>query len=551
LISKYKLLALILVPAVVVLTVGLAFIQQKNQEMSRDQFEKLLYTSWHLARLYYERGPFEPEPVRKMTGEIGFRLTLINGQGQVTFDSEVPGELESHRDRPEIKAATVDKPIFATRISETTGIKTMYYAQKADSNTVLRVSSPMEYYENQRELFFRETILAVAFLTLAVLVFGLIVFRQFGRIYFQLSRAVERAKNGDEALPTFKSLDLDEALFSLSHVTRVLRDKNQEISFLNQRLEYILKNINEGVIFLDGSQILYHNERAEEILNCRIPDNITKITKKEVLNIFASVKKPQANQLRLGEKFILFDQTWEDNQLLVIFHDQTEKEKYTSYKSDLIGNISHELKTPLALILGASEVILKDKDMARPFLEKFLSALYKNAQRLNGLLDDLIVLHQLEARPEAFDESCDLGEIMGEIEEMIEPGDKKVNFSFDTGLIKCHSTHIISILTNLINNALKYSQGPEIEVSVRQKDLFLEISVSDLGPPIPESEYERIFERFYSISRSRNRSVSGSGLGLAIVKHIARLYQGQVQVTGNERGGNTFWVRLTAPKTVN
>ncbi|MDR2140368.1 MAG: GHKL domain-containing protein [Deltaproteobacteria bacterium] len=551
-IPKRKLFLLILAPTAVALLLGLALLQDKSLGVSQEGFEKLLLTSWRLAKLSYELGMTrEPEAQRMaetMTRDIGFRITLIDENGRVSFDSEVPGELESHRDRPEFKAALTGHPIFATRRSDTVGRETMYYAQKVDEGVILRVSSPLEYFDAQRTLFFRQAGLAALALVFGVFLFSLWASRRQARVFRELSLAVGAAKNGAQELPTFKSQELDEALFALSQAARDLKARNQEIVGLNTRLEYILSKINEGVIFLDGTRIIYRNKRAEEILGCQIPESTTQIAKNEILSIFALVKNPQFNHLKIGERVIFFDQAREDERLLVIFHDQTEKEKYSNYKSDLVGNVSHELKTPLALVLGAAEVILRDREMSRPFLEKFLNTLYRNAQRLNNLLDDLILLHQLESRPESLSEECDLKEIVGEIEEMIDPGDKVVEWDYDQVKVNFHSAHLISVLTNLINNALKYSKGPKIQVEVRHRESYLEIAVADGGPMIPVSERERIFERFYSMSRSRNRERSGSGLGLAIVKHIARLYRGQVKVSENDQGGNTFWVMMTAPK---
>jgi two-component system phosphate regulon sensor histidine kinase PhoR len=551
LIPKRQLFLLIFLPSVLVLLVGLALVQDKNRRQSEGQFEDLLKTSWSLALLVYDQGlmnsPETQEKARAMTKDLGFRLTLITDDGQVTFDSEVNGSLDSHKDRPEFKAALLGAPIFVTRLSETTGKNYMYYAQRAAPRVILRVSGPLTYFDNEVSAFFRQAFFGVLGLSALVALFSFWVSRGIAKVYQDLSLAVAAAKGGEDQLPTFKNPQLDEALYSLSLATRELKGNKEEIESLNARLEYILSRINEGVIFLDGQKILYRNRRAEEILNCPIPDSTAKIDKKEILSVFASVKNPQFNHIKIGERVVFFDHTREDDRLLVIFHDQTEKEKYSTFKSDLVGNISHELKTPLALVLGAAEVILKDKAMPRSYLEKFLGTLYRNAQRLNSLLDDLILLHQLESRPEALAEESDLGEILKEIKEMVEPGDKELTWEADEGIVFFHSAHIISVLTNLVNNALKYSKGPKIQVEVRRKDHFLEIAVADSGPVIPEGERERIFERFYSLSRSRCRDRSGSGLGLAIVKHIARLYHGQVKISDNDLGGNTFWVLLTSP----
>ena len=102
--------------------------------------------------------------------------------------------------------------------------------------------------------------------------------------------------------------------------------------------------------------------------------------------------------------------------------------------------------------------------------------------------------------------------------------------------------HVEMILTNLINNAEKYSKGENIYVKIYDENSALVIEVSDEGPLILEKERKRIFERFYTVSKSRNNS--GFGLGLSIVKHIALLYGGKASVYTNEYNGNTFKVVL-------
>jgi two-component system phosphate regulon sensor histidine kinase PhoR len=190
------------------------------------------------------------------------------------------------------------------------------------------------------------------------------------------------------------------------------------------------------------------------------------------------------------------------------------------------------------------EVINKDRDMNKDTLEKFLNTIYGNARRLNSLLDDLISLHRLEtSEPEPA--QADLEEVVGDVKGLIESQGKTLVWNADPGQVSINPTHITSVLVNLINNAIKYSVGREIDVAVRRKNNELEISVADQGPAIPVAERERVFERFYSLSASRNRDNSGSGLGLSIVKHIAKLYGGIAKIIDNNKSGNTFLVRLT------
>jgi two-component system phosphate regulon sensor histidine kinase PhoR len=101
--------------------------------------------------------------------------------------------------------------------------------------------------------------------------------------------------------------------------------------------------------------------------------------------------------------------------------------------------------------------------------------------------------------------------------------------------------HFHSLISNLLDNAFKYSKGGNIYLEIN-KNSKISIKVEDEGPVIPFEEQGRIFERFYTVSKSRNKYKSGSGLGLSIVKHIAEVYNGTVKLYPNDKGGNTFEV---------
>jgi two-component system phosphate regulon sensor histidine kinase PhoR len=518
-------------------------IQQKNSLLSSRQFEAQLKSQWRLAALIAEDRDHQAE----LTGlyqEQGLRITLIDKDGQVLADSAVSEPLESHRDRQEIKQALADRPAMVFRYSRSTGIHTIYYAEKLPDGRVLRVAYPAAYYDAQRDSLMDQTLAGLLFLAAAVALFAFIISRRMSAMLASLSLAVKETQDGGLDLPSFGNRDLDQALFALSSANRDLKLYSQENHNLRQRLEYILANIDEGVLLLADDKILYHNRRAEEILNRRMPASLLDLRNQELMDLFSSFTSGRTGDLQFGDKTIMVSQAVSESGRLVMLHDVSDREKYSGYKSDLVGNISHELKTPLTLIMGASEVILKDADMPRAFLDKFLGAIYKNAHRINLLLDDLIFLHRLERTKESEPGPSDLGEIVDELKDLLGPMPKMVNYEFDPVEVKVHASHLISLLTNLISNANKYSQGPNIEVEMRRNGGALEIRVADQGPPIPLSEHERIFERFYTVSKSRNRGESGSGLGLSIVKHIAKIYKGRVFLEANPGGGNTFVVRL-------
>jgi two-component system phosphate regulon sensor histidine kinase PhoR len=431
------------------------------------------------------------------------------------------------------------------RQSASTGIYTIYYAEKLPDGRVLRVAYPGSFYAEQESSLMDQAITGLLILVALVALFAIAMSRRESNMLRSLSRAVKEAQEGGSDLPGFDNADLDEALFALSSANRELKSLNEEKLALSQRLEYILANINEGVLLLMDGELVYHNRRAEEILDFKIPKNILDINNQEMINVFASLSGGQSGPLQLGDKSIIVSQALAGGvSRLILLHDVSDQEKYSGYKSDLIGNISHELKTPLALIMGASEVIVKDADMPRSYLDKFLGTIHKNSGRINALLDDLIFLHRLESTRENNVQKCELGETVEELGGLLGQLEKELRYDFEEATVKINSTHLISVLSNLIINANKYSQGEVIEVAIQKNGHLLEIRVSDQGPPIPQAERDRIFERFYTVSKSRNRGVAGSGLGLSIVKHIARVYKGEASLEANQSGGNTFVVRL-------
>lgn len=542
-ISKYRLFFLIFIPAALALTIGMALIQQKNGELSFGQFEAQLKSQWRLAALMAD-DPARLAELIKLDDQSGLRVTVVDENGEVLADSAADGHLESHKNREEIKAAMTGKPSMMVRHSRTTDAHTIYYAERLKDGRVLRVAYPASYYDGRKNALMDQTLTGLLILTAAVALFAFVISKRTSAMLASLSLAVKEAQNGGLELPGFGNDDLDDALASLSLANRELKLYSGENLRLRQRLEYILANIEEGVLLLADDQVVYHNRRVDEILNFQVPEDLADINNQEMIGVFASFRSGHTGDLKVGDKTIVVSQTVTDDSRLVMMRDISDKEKYSGYKSDLVGNISHELKTPLTLIMAASEVILKDSEMPRNFLDKFLAAIHKNTRRVNQLLDDLIFLHQLEGTTESGPDEADLHEVVEDLRELLGPTAKKVRYKIESATARIHSAHLISVLTNLISNADKYSRGETIEVEMGKIGSTLEIRVADQGPPIPHSEVDRIFERFYTISKSRNRGESGSGLGLSIVKHIARIYQGGAFVEPNALGGNTFVVRL-------
>ncbi|MDR1676892.1 MAG: PAS domain-containing protein, partial [Deltaproteobacteria bacterium] len=301
-ISNYKIFALIFIPAALAMIFGLALIHDKNTELSAAQFEQQLKNQWRLVSIIHsvsndhqdkEGSPdnaqaltssAENEAFKEVGQRLGLRVTLINHDGAVIFDSGLEDDIkEDHSQREEIRNAFLGVPSMSTRRSATTGLYTIYYAERLNQDLVLRVAYPADYYEQMSGALISQTFSGLLALVVGVGIFAFIISKNTGWALKELSRAVTEAKNGSQNLPTFNNESLDSVLYSLSSVTRELKEFGQKNEALNDRLKYILDNIQEGVILIQEDTIIYSNEKTETILGYKLPSHISEINNIEVL----------------------------------------------------------------------------------------------------------------------------------------------------------------------------------------------------------------------------------------------------------------------------
>ncbi len=230
-----------------------------------------------------------------------------------------------------------------------------------------------------------------------------------------------------------------------------------------------------------------------------------------------------------------------------------ELRKMENYRREFIGNVSHELKTPLFAIQGFSETLLDgaldDERVNRAFVEKIL----RNAGRMNHLARDLaeiarIETGELQMTPAPFD----LGRLVCEVNESLEPtaDSRQVTLQHqvppELPRAMGDRERIRQVLTNLVDNAVKYNDaGGTVEVVARRLPGGpLKVSVVDDGIGIAPEHAGRLTERFYRVDRSRSRQQGGTGLGLAIVKHILGAHGSRLVVDSTPAQGSTFGFTL-------
>jgi PAS domain S-box-containing protein len=237
-----------------------------------------------------------------------------------------------------------------------------------------------------------------------------------------------------------------------------------------------------------------------------------------------------------------------------------ELTRLNQVKSDFISIVSHELRTPLTSIKSFAEIMLDDADKQDIELRKrYLSIINSESDRLSRLITDVLDLQKIDAGKMVWnDEVLDLAEIARAAVELFSGAyrDKGIGLSLQVEgkmlMVYAEGDKIRQIFSNLLSNALKFSDAGEVKVALKQLtdktsgQAIVEIAVSDTGIGIPPEEVERVFERFYQVDDTQKRKQGGTGLGLSICKDIVDHYAGTIRATSELGCGSSFIIRMPA-----
>ncbi len=232
-----------------------------------------------------------------------------------------------------------------------------------------------------------------------------------------------------------------------------------------------------------------------------------------------------------------------------------EYERFAEYRRRYIGDISHELKTPIFNIQGYLHTILDDEDVLddRKFTLKFLRKAAKNVERLQTIVDDLSAISRLESGELVLDiETFNIRTLATEVFEELDlkSHEAGVSLSFKPGaeggfMVRADRESIRQVLINLITNSIKYGNvGGNTRIGLYDMETYILCEVADDGIGIPEKHLPHVFDRFYRVDKSRSRQKGGSGLGLSIVKHIMEAHQQTINVRSSPGMGSTFGITL-------
>jgi signal transduction histidine kinase len=238
----------------------------------------------------------------------------------------------------------------------------------------------------------------------------------------------------------------------------------------------------------------------------------------------------------------------DDDRILLVLVDVTDRERAASVRRDFVANASHELKTPVSSIFASADALTIAVERGDDSALGFAANIESSARQLNRLVSELLDLSRLERElPELQVVQLDQlirNEVARHMEQAGEAG-VEVSSNLDSVSVLGSQHDLAIIFGNLIENAVSYtSEGGSVSVVLKQDDGVAVTEITDTGVGIPSRDLERIFERFYRVDGARSRTTGGTGLGLSIVKHSVDAHGGTVSAASELGMGSTFTVRL-------
>lgn len=546
-----KIFKSIMAVSAAVLILGLAFVMGiLYQYFGKQIFAELEKEASYAARGIELSGA---EYLEKLNGKNS-RITLIDQDGSVLYDNQAEASsMKNHEDREEVKEAVETGKGSAVRMSETLSEKTIYYALRLEDGKILRVSST------------QYSVLALVY-QLIVPVLWILLFMMIlsGVFASRLSKkVVEPVNNLDLEHPEENEV-YEEMAPLLSRMYKQNREiKNQIDTARRQQEEFavITENMQEGLVVIDRyTMILSGNSSVWKMFHVngsKCGESVYVLNRSgEFQSIIdkaldgkhnETVLKIDGSDIHVIANPVMREEQVEGAVLLLV--NVTEKLEREQLRREFSANVSHELKTPLTSISGFAEII-QDGYVKEEDIRTFAGRIYKEAQRLITLVEDVIRISQLDEGEVPYEwTDVDLYQTAKSVFHTLSEAAKqqKVHLYIEGERIHLHTAAGIleEVLFNLCDNAIKYNKKDgSVCIRLSEDEENICISVKDNGVGIPKEDQSRVFERFYRVDKSHSKEIGGTGLGLSIVKHGVSFLGGEIELESTPGQGTEITVKF-------
>jgi two-component system phosphate regulon sensor histidine kinase PhoR len=498
--------------------------------------------------------------------EINTRITFIALDGTVLGDNDqTAASMENHATRPEVQAALAGNIGQDTRYSTTLREYMMYAAvpvlSQGQKIGVARVALPLTTVESSVNSEVLTIITAVVIAAILFILIAALIARMITKPVRQITKAAVgiTAGNLGQQIEIRTNDEIGRLAHAFNEMSQNLKTTIAAIVDERGNLATVLTNLTDGVVMTDAEEkLLLTNPAAERLFNFKkenvnghpLIEAVHDYEIDEIVKKCLSTTHEQTAQLETNGRFIRVIAvpitTGRSYSTLVLFQDLTELRNLQTMRRELIGNISHDLRTPIAGIKAMVETLqdtaIDDKQVALDFLTRING----EVDRLTQMVTELTELSHIETgkaelRRVPTNLNYLIEEVVGQMRPQAESKPVTITTDFNSNLpvIKVDKDRIRQTLTNLVHNAIKFNNpGGKVTITTTFDNESAIVSMSDTGIGISKEDLPHIFERFYKADKARSQG--GSGLGLAIAKHTIQAHGGSISVKSEEGKGTTI-----------
>lgn len=493
-----------------------------------------------------------------------FRVTIMDLDGNILYESDTKSPLENHIDREEIQNALKGKPETVERYSETFDCNMTYYAMKTElsdgTEIVLRLAIKSSQINGYLGVALPILIVVLVVCLIASIVISNVLSNKISGKITEVGDSL-RSLNAGNYIPIKTDLGEPELYSLLNEINELNANTHTHIQRVQEehnKLNMVLENVSQGIVAIDeNKKIIFANKSLSTIF-----DSTENVTGKDVIYLIDDLILCENISRHLGENYVS-EYTYKGKDLsvvirkvdsqsdnvysIVIITDITNEKAMQKQKSDFFANASHELKTPVAVMQGLSELLLS-KDTLDDGSKKQVDRIHKESLRLASLISDMLKLSKLENGEDIdmIHTPVDVKAVADEVALELASELKKKNITLEVkgaGTVLADSKKIFEVVENLCSNAIHYNvENGKITVSISENEDETKLSVADTGIGIEKENIPRLCERFYRVDKSRSKKTGGTGLGLAIVKHICALYNAELTIESEIGVGTTVTI---------
>lgn len=570
--------------------IGLLAISWNVSILLRDFYKKdktaQLERLARVATSYFEDivGTDQYDKMQSVCTELGhatdLRLTLIDLQGKVLADSdEQPEKMENHLLRPEVQAVLSGEVGSDIRSSKTVGQELLYVGLplKREGNTVaiLRIAVHLTELKNTTHTITLEIVRYGVIIAIVLAVLSLGLSWKISRPLERLRLGAERFARGDlsHRLPVPSSREIGDLAESMNLMAAQLDERIRMIVAQRNEQQAVLSSMIEGVLAVNtAGNVMSVNSAAMAMLGVHADQSMGRTVEEVVRNteLQQFVRRALNSQEPVEAQIVLHESPQQERYLqahgtpllgdagvtigvLVVLNDVSRIRRLEEVRRDFVANVSHELKTPVTSIKGFIETLLEGAMEKPEDRRRFLEIIARQANRLDSIIDDLLMLSRVEQQSETDQVALSLSPIKPILASAaglceIRAAEKKIHLMIDCDdaiQATVNASLLEQAVVNLVDNAVKYSEADaEVWIESHCSESELLISVQDHGCGIAKEHLPRLFERFYRVDKARSRKLGGTGLGLSIVKHIVQSHKGHVTVESTPGQGSIFTIHL-------